>query len=108
MRLGNKLKDQIDTLHCNINLMKFVIQNCNKCINKNETNICKVIPQEYCADLISLFNFSSSTIIRLDHEINRVEHNLDDLIGRRNTRIDLLLSITGIYFIMIKLLINNN
>lgn len=95
MILGNKLKDQIDTLQCNIHLMKFIISESNKCINKNEDNLSKIIPAEYCADLISLFNFSSATIIRLDDEINRVEHNLDDLIGRRNTRIDLLLSITG-------------
>ena len=90
---GNMLTDKLDTITEFVNLMHFTIEQSLNCLQENKEKL--GLSDGISSELISSFSYVVLSTDRMKKELSRIDKCLKDLIGRRNDRINLLLSMSA-------------
>ena len=90
---GNMLTDKLDTITEYVNLMHFTVEQSLICLQMNQSKLC--LSDGLSSELISSFNYVVLSTERMQKELSRIDKCLKDLIGRRNDRINLMLSMSA-------------
>lgn len=90
---GNLLTDKLDTITEYVNLMHFTVEQSFLCLQTNQNKL--GLSDGLASELISSFNYVVLSTERMHKELSRIDKCLKDLIGRRNDRINLMLSMSA-------------
>lgn len=90
---GNILTDRLDTITEFVCLMRFTVEQSLHCLKDNQKKL--GLTDAVSSELISSFSYVVLSTDRMQKELSRIDKCLKDLIGRRNDRINLMLSMSA-------------
>jgi hypothetical protein len=90
---GNILTDKLDTITEFVHLMHFTVEQSYLCLQANKEKL--GLSDGLSSELISSFSYVVLSTNRMQRELSRIDKCLKDLIGRRNDRINLMLSMSA-------------